>query len=54
MFNPIVYFVSLFRYSMLGISDVPIYTAVWVLISATIILYAIAWLLIHKGVGIKT
>ena len=54
LFNPILYFVSLFRYGLLNISDINIYVGFTVLIGMLLILYIIAWWLIDKGVGIKT
>lgn len=53
-FNPILYFVGLFRYGMLGISDVRIGMALSILGGMTVGLYIIAWVLIDRGIGIKT
>lgn len=53
-FNPILYFVGLFRYGMLGISDVSITLGLSILCGMVVGLYGIAWILIDKGVGIKT
>lgn len=54
LFNPIWYFVALFRYSMLGISDVSLTVALIMLGGSAIVLYVFAWVLLSKGVGIKT
>lgn len=53
-FNPILYFVGLFRYGMLGITDVNIGLALGILGSMVLGLYFVAWVLIDKGVGIKS
>lgn len=54
LFNPILYCINLFRYSMLGISDVNV---IWAFVGLTV-LVALVFLyclrLINKGVGIKT
>ena len=52
--NPILYMVDAFRYSMLGISDIPIYYAVSLLAVFDIILFFFAVHLLDKGVGLKT
>lgn len=54
LFNPILYFVALFRYSMLGVSDVNLYVAEAILVGLIVLLYTIAWILLARGVGIKT
>ncbi len=54
LFNPILYFVNLFRYGLLNISDINIYVGFTVLIGMLLSLYIMAWWLIDKGVGIKT
>lgn len=52
--NPIFYMVSIFRYGMLGFSNVNIYTATSIIIVITISLYCFALWLLHKGIGIKS
>jgi len=54
LFNPILYFVGLFRYGVLGVTDINIHLAMSILVSMAIGLYLFAWALISKGVGIKT
>lgn len=54
LFNPILYCINLFRYSMLGVSDVNV---LWTLIGLTGLVFALfmyALSLLNKGVGIKT
>jgi ABC-2 type transport system permease protein len=52
--NPIVYMVNGFRYGFLGVSDVGIATSVAVLIGFNLLLFALAWNLINRGVGIRS
>jgi len=54
LLNPILYFVSLFRYGMLGIADVQPGISIVFLMSFFVILYVTALVLLRKGVGIKT
>ena len=51
--NPIVYLVNLFRYSMLGVSDVPIGVAVSIQLVAALALYGVAAMLMKRGTGIR-
>jgi ABC-2 type transport system permease protein len=51
--NPIFYMVNLFRYSMFGISDVPLGIPVLVMCFAALALLAIAATLMDRGVGIR-
>jgi ABC-2 type transport system permease protein len=52
-FNPIIYMVNAFRYGFLGVSDVDITTAFAVIIGFISALFALAYRLIDKGVGIR-
>lgn len=52
--NPILYFVNLFRYATLGISDVNIWFAFFMLCGFCIVLYLVSLHLLNRGVGIKT
>ncbi|MFY8352143.1 ABC transporter permease [Pseudoalteromonas sp. SSM20] len=52
-FNPIIYMVNAFRYGFLGVSDVDITTAFAVIIGFISALFAMAYRLIDKGVGIR-
>lgn len=52
-FNPMLYMVNAFRYGMLGVSDIPIGGALTFLGLACILLFAVDWLMLKKGVGIK-
>ncbi len=53
-FNPVVYMVNTFRYGMLGESDVNVMASLIGLTLFTLIAYGIAWLLLEKGIGIRT
>ncbi|MFT3742241.1 MAG: ABC transporter permease [Gammaproteobacteria bacterium] len=52
--NPILYFISLFRYGMLGVSDVSVPAACILLGMTSLVLFLLAWILLDKGVGVKT
>ncbi|PJG86579.1 ABC transporter permease [Conservatibacter flavescens] len=52
--NPIVYMINGFRYGFLGISDVSLVYTFGVLALFIAVLYAIAYYLIHRGVGLRT
>lgn len=52
-FNPIVYIVNIFRYGMIGYTDVSIPLSFAVLIALAATLYGVAMLMLKKGVGLK-
>lgn len=54
LFNPIVYMVSGFRYGILGVEDVPLGITYVLLIGLVVALYAWAWRLVNRGVGLRT
>jgi ABC-2 type transport system permease protein len=47
--NPIVYMISGFRFGFLGITDVPLFTTVAVLVVFIIAFYLLCWYLIQRG-----
>ena len=53
LFNPILYIVNVFRYGFLGISDIPIYTALLCLIVSIAILWRAIMFMLSKGVGAR-
>jgi len=53
LFNPILYIINGFRYAMLGISDVPVYTAYLILLLTIVILFAYTLRLFRKGIGMR-
>ena len=48
LFNPMLYIINLFRYSFLGISDVSIYLAIFILIFFIILFFIINLILLRK------
>ncbi|MCC2617148.1 ABC transporter permease [Aestuariibacter halophilus] len=51
--NPIVYMVNGFRYGFLGVSDVNYLTSLGLLVVFNLALFAVAYQLINRGVGIR-
>lgn len=51
--NPIFYLINGFRYGFLGIADIAVWISVAVLAMLTVVLIAINWYLIRKGLGLK-
>ena len=54
LFNPILYMVNAFRYGMLGVSDINIYTAFTIICAFIVVLAGYALYLLHRGIGIKS
>jgi ABC-2 type transport system permease protein len=52
--NPILYMVNAFRYGMLGRSDIPLGQAFTIILIAVIALFALAMILLKRGVGIRS
>ena len=52
-FNPILYMVNAFRYGMLGVSDVDVGSAMALIAGLAAVLYALAWFLMHRGIGLR-
>ncbi|HET6604844.1 MAG TPA: ABC transporter permease [Xanthomonadaceae bacterium] len=52
--NPILYIVNAFRYGLLGVSDVPLWTAYAVMLGFAAALSAFGLWLLRKGVGLRT
>lgn len=51
--NPILYLVNAFRYGVLGVSDINIYTAFGITILFIVLLYLLNFSLLNRGVGIR-
>lgn len=51
--NPILYMVNAFRFGFLGVSDVDVGFAYFIMIGASLVLYATCVWLLHKGVGTR-
>lgn len=54
LFNPILYMIDAFRFSMLGVSDIPIMGTVLFIVGFTTMLFILAYGLLAKGVGIRS
>ncbi|HEY6941181.1 ABC transporter permease [Dokdonella sp.] len=52
--NPILYMVNAFRYGLLGVSDIPMWTAYAVMLAFAVALGAIALTLLRRGVGLRS
>jgi ABC-2 type transport system permease protein len=52
--NPILYMINAFRYGMLGVSDVPVHLSLLVIIVINVVLFMLAWRLLHNGTAIKS
>ena len=52
--NPILYMVNAFRYGMLGTSDIPLAIAFSIILGAFIVLFGLALVLLHRGIGIRS
>lgn len=54
LLNPILYMVNAFRFGILGITDIPIYHALFIMTACVFGLFLINWYLLNKGIGIRT
>lgn len=52
-FNPILYLVNAMRYAMIGITDVPVATALWVTVGCIVAVFLLNFYLVEHGVRIK-
>ncbi len=52
--NPILYMVNAFRYGILGVSDIDIYSAFIITLVFIVLLFGFSLYLLHRGAGIKT
>lgn len=52
--NPVLYMVNGFRYGILGVSDISILVSLGLILGFAAILFAIAYYLLDKGIGIRT
>ena len=51
--NPILYIVNFFRYAMLGTSEIDPLQGISLIVVFTLIFFALAYYLLHRGTGIK-
>jgi ABC-2 type transport system permease protein len=54
LFNPILYIVNSFRYGLLGISDIPVASALTIIFCSCVVLFFINLYLLNRGKGIRT
>lgn len=54
LLNPILYLVNIFRYGVLGISDIPTFLAIGLLVVLNVILWFLCLYLLRIGKGIRT
>ena len=54
LFNPVLYMVNTFRYGILGVSDIPLWSGLTIITIFTLALYLFALWLMERGVGIKS
>lgn len=52
--NPVLYMINGFRYGLLGVSDIPLATAFYIILGFIVVLFLFALRLLKKGVGIKS
>ncbi|WP_409422325.1 ABC transporter permease [Pseudaeromonas sp. ZJS20] len=52
--NPILYMVNTFRYGFLGVSDVSLWLAYGLIAGCILVLYALVWFLIQRGIGLRS
>ena len=52
--NPVLYMVNAFRYGLLGVSDIPLWTAFLIILGFIALLFAFGMRLLQRGVGIKS
>ncbi len=52
--NPILYIINVFRYSILGITDINVYIGMMMIISTIILLFIFNLYLLNRGVGIAS
>ncbi len=52
--NPILYMVNTFRYGFLGVSDVSLWLAYGLIGGCILLLYALVWVLIQRGIGLRS
>lgn len=52
--NPVLYMVNAFRYGLLGVTDIPLWTAFLIIAAFIAVLFAYSMYLLNRGVGIKS
>ena len=54
LLNPILYMVDAFRFGILGVSDISVWTAFSIIIAFIAALYATCLYLLNRGIGVRT
>jgi ABC-2 type transport system permease protein len=54
LFNPILYIINAFRYSILGVTDIPLWVAFSLILLFNVLLYSYAIYLLQRGTGLRT
>ena len=52
-FNPLWYMINAFRHSFLGVSDLDIGYALFVMVTVTVAFFVLALILLYKGIGLR-
>lgn len=52
-FNPVFYMINAFRYSILGFSDVPLTTSLYVLVACSVVMFSWVMYLFKTGKGLR-
>lgn len=52
-FDPVFYVINGFRYGFLGVSDVPLFVSLGVLVAFSFLFFGLAWYLIRTGLGLR-
>lgn len=54
LYNPMLYVINAFRYGVIGHSDVPVYSALAIVLGCVIALFLFNYYLLSRGIGIRT
>jgi ABC-2 type transport system permease protein len=53
LLNPVLYMVNAFRFGVLGVSDIPVWVALIMVVACVTTLFVAAVRLLHRGVGVR-
>jgi ABC-2 type transport system permease protein len=51
--DPLFYLINGFRYGLLGVTDIPIFASVGIMLALVVVLIGLNWYLIRKGLGLR-
>jgi len=54
MFNPILHMVNAFRFGFLGVSDIPLLTALSIIVAFIVALFTFSMYLLNRGIGLRS